>query len=96
MINPIYDRVVVRPLKPETVTGGGIVLTAGAEERPNEGLVLAVGCGRRTKEGVTIPLEVKVGDTVMYYLAAGQPVKIDGEEVLVLREDEIYAVVISD
>lgn len=94
--NPVQDRVVVRQVKVETVTTGGIVLSDAAAEKPTEGIVISAGPGRKTKLGVLIPLEVKAGDRVLYYKSAGQAVKVDGEEVLVLKEEEIYAVLEGD
>jgi chaperonin GroES len=89
---PIYDRVLVRVLQEEAVTAGGIVLPGEALEKPMRGLVLAVGEGKRNKEGVLIPLTVKENDVVMYNPVAAQAVKIGGEELIVLREDDLFAV----
>ena len=91
--NPVQDRIVTKPVKTETVTSGGIVITDKAAEKPSEAVVLAVGPGKKVKStGVVIAPEVAVGDRVLYYAGAGQHVKIDGEEVLILKEEEIYAV----
>jgi chaperonin GroES len=92
-INPIRDRILVKPLDAETVTKSGIVIPDAAKEKPNTGKVLGVGTGKLTEEGQTVPLIVKQGDTVMYSQYAGQKVKIDNEEHLILKEDEVMAIV---
>lgn len=89
---PVYDRVLVRVLEAEAVSAGGIVLPGEALEKPMRGLVLAVGGGKRNKDGVQIPLNIKANDVVMYNPVAAQAVKIDGEELIVLREEDIFAV----
>lgn len=89
---PIYDRILVRVLQEESVTAGGIVLPGEALKTPIRGLVLAVGEGKRTKDGVLIPLTVKENDVVMYNPVSAQPVKIGGEELIVLREEDIFAI----
>ena len=94
---PVQDRIVTKPAKAETVTAGGIVLSDKAAEKPSEAVVLAVGAGKKIKStGVVIPSELAVGDRVLYYAGAGQHIKIDGEEVLILKEEEIYAVIEGD
>jgi chaperonin GroES len=92
-VNPIRDRILVKPLDADTVTKSGIVIPDAAKEKPNTGKVLGVGSGKLTKEGQTIPLVVRQGDTVMYSQYAGQKVKIDNEEHLILTEDEVMAIV---
>jgi len=92
-VSVLGDRVLIKKLEAENKTAGGLVVLKGDDIQNPKGLVLKVGEGRTTKEGVIIPVSVKVNDTVMYYPNAGLPVKIDGEDLLVLREDEIYAVV---
>jgi chaperonin GroES len=87
------DRVLVRRLESENKSAGGLVVLTGDSVHTPKGVVLKVGEGRTTKAGVVIPLSVQVDDTVMYYPQAGIKVALDGEELLVLREDEIYAVV---
>ena len=89
----VHDRVIVIEDTAETVTTTGIVLTDGAAEKPAQGKVIAVGPGKRTKDGILIPLEVKVGDKVMYYRGAGSKVKLEGQLVLILKEEEIYVIV---
>lgn len=93
MVTILADRVLVRRIETEEKTAGGIVVTGSAIEPRYEGLVLKIGDGRTTKTGTLIPMSINVNDTVLYYPNAGLSVKIDGEELLVLREDEIYAVV---
>lgn len=90
------DRVLVRRLGVENTSTGGIVVLTGDDLHTPKGTVLKVGDGRTTKTGIVIPLSVQVNDTVMYYPQAGIKVSLDGEELLVLREDEIYAVVDND
>jgi chaperonin GroES len=91
MIKPLADRVVVKAIEREETTKGGIVIPDTAKERPQEGEVVAVGPGKY-EDGKRIPLEVKVGDRVLYAKYGGTEVKIDGEEYLVLRESDILAI----
>lgn len=92
-IKPLHDRLLVRPLDAETVTKSGIVIPDTAAEKPFTGKVLVVGHGRKSEDGKLIPLVVKEGDTVMYNQYAGQKVKIENDEHLILKEDEIMAIV---
>ncbi|HDN58402.1 MAG: co-chaperone GroES [Candidatus Neomarinimicrobiota bacterium] len=92
-VKPLADRVVVKPSEPEEKTSGGIILPDTAKERPQQGKVVAVGPGRVTDNGTKIPMEVKVGDTVLYGKYAGTEVLIDGEEHLIMRESDILAVI---
>ena len=92
-INPIRDRILIKPLDAETVTKSGIVIPEAAQEKPIQGKVLAVGTGKVTEEGQTVPLVVKQGDTVMYGKYSGQTVKIDNEEHVILKEDDVMAIV---
>lgn len=91
--SPVRDRMVVQLLEAATTTAGGIVIPDAATEKPNRGKVIAVGTGHLTKEGKVIPLEVKAGDTVLFGQHAGQNVKIDGQEYLILKEDDVMAVI---
>ena len=91
-IRPLHDRVVVRRKEEEEKTAGGIVLPGNAKEKPSQGEVLAVGNGRILENGDVRPLAVKVGDTVVFGQYAGNSVKIDGEELLIMSENEIYGV----
>jgi chaperonin GroES len=89
---PLHDRVVVRRLKAEEKTAGGIIIPDTAAEKPMEGEVIAAGAGARNETGAVVALDVKAGDRVLFGKWSGTEVKIDGEEYLVLREDEILAV----
>ena len=91
-IRPLHDRVVVRRKEEEEKTAGGIVLPGNAKEKPSQGEVIAVGNGRILDNGETRSLAVKVGDTVVFGQYAGNTVKIDGEELLIMSESEIYGV----
>ena len=90
-LEPLGDRIVVKPIAKEEVTKGGIVLPDTAKEKPQEGEVVAVGPGRMTEEGNRIALDVKVGDTVIYPKYSGTELKIEGEEYLIMRESEVLA-----
>ncbi len=93
-IKPLGDRILVKPLEPEEKTKGGIVLPDTAKEKPQEGKVVAVGKGKSTEEGKNVPLEVKVGDKVLYGKYSGTEITTkDGEEYLILREEDILAIV---
>lgn len=92
-IRPLHDRVVVRRKEEETTTASGIVLPGSATEKPTQGEVLAVGTGRIQSNGDVQALAVKVGDTVLFGQYSGQTVKIDGKELLIMKEDEIYGVI---
>ena len=92
-IRPLHDRVVVRRKEEETTTPGGIVLPGSAAEKPVQGEVLAVGKGKILENGDVRPLDVKVGDTVLFGKYSGTEVKINGEEVLVMREEDIVGVI---
>jgi chaperonin GroES len=90
-LQPLGDRVVVRPIEREEVTKSGIVLPDTAKEKPQEGKVLAVGPGRMADDGKRVAMDVKVGDEVLYVKYGGTEVKIDGEELMILRESDILA-----
>ncbi len=92
-LKPLADRVVVKPLSREKTPKSGIVLPDTVKEKPQEGKVLAVGVGRLLENGDRLAMEVKVGDTVIYSKYAGTEVKMEDEEVLVLRESDVLAVV---
>ena len=91
-IRPLHDRVVVRRMAEETTSAGGIVLPGSAAEKPDQGEIVAVGNGQITDNGVRA-LDVKVGDKVMFGKYAGTEVKVDGEELLVMKEEDIVAVI---
>ena len=92
-LNPLHDRVVVKRIEADTKTASGIFIPDNVAEKPDQGIVLAVGAGKRTNEGSVIPMTVAVNDKVLFGKFAGQAVKIKGEEVLILNEEEIYAVI---
>ncbi|WP_263770036.1 co-chaperone GroES [Propionivibrio soli] len=92
-IRPLHDRVIVKRLEEERKTASGIVIPDNAAEKPDQGQVLAVGPGKRDESGKYITPDVKVGDRVLFGKYAGQTVKVDGEEVLVMREEDIMGVV---
>ena len=91
-IRPLHDRVVVRRMEEETTSAGGIVLPGSAAEKPTQGEVVAVGNGQVTDSGVRA-LDVKVGDTVMFGQYAGTEIKVDGEDLLIMSENDIVAVI---
>ncbi|ACT49651.1 MULTISPECIES: co-chaperone GroES [Methylovorus] len=92
-IRPLHDRVIVKRLEEERKTASGIVIPDTAAEKPDQGEVIAVGPGKKDDSGKAIALDVKVGDKVLFGKYAGQAVKVNGEEVLVLREEDILGVV---
>jgi chaperonin GroES len=92
-IQPLYDRVVIRPIEEkEERTPSGIIIPDTAKEKPSEGEVIAVGEGRLLENGEIKPLKVKVGDKVIYSKYAGNDIVVDGEELIILREDDILAI----
>jgi len=92
-LKPLGDRVVVKPLEAEDKTKSGLVLPDTAKEKPQEGKVVSVGTGRLLDDGTVKKLEVKAGDRILYGKYAGTEVRIDGEDYLILREDDVLAVV---
>ena len=92
-IRPLYDRVVVRRSEEEQTSAGGIVLPGSAKEKPNQGEVLAVGEGKLLENGELRPVGVSVGDRVIFGQYAGNTVKVDGEELIILGESEIFGIV---
>lgn len=92
-IRPLHDRVIARRVDAEEKTAGGIIIPDTAKEKPIQGEVLAVGPGARDDSGRTMPMDVKVGDIVLFGKWAGTEVKLDGEEVLVLKESDIIGIV---
>jgi chaperonin GroES len=91
-LKPLGSRVVVEPLESEEVTAGGIVLPDTAKEKPQKGTILAVGPGDRDDDGDRIPMDVKVGDVVLYAKYSGTEIKVDGKKLLILRESDILAI----
>jgi chaperonin GroES len=94
-IRPLHDRVIVKRVDAERTTASGIVLPDSAGEKPDQGEVLAVGPGKRDENGKQVALDVKVGDRVLFGKYAGQAVKVDGQEVLVMREEDIMGVLVA-
>jgi chaperonin GroES len=92
-IRPLYDRVVIKRVEQQRKTASGIVIPDTAAEKPEQGEVVAVGSGKVLQDGTLRALEVKVGDQVLFGKYAGQTVKIDGEELLVMREDDVMGIV---
>ncbi len=92
-LNPLADRVIVRPNEAEEKTKGGIILPDTAKEKPVEGTVVAAGPGKVADDGKQIKMEVKVGDKVLYGKYSGTEVTIDGEEYLIMRESDIFAII---
>ena len=90
-LQPLADRLVVKPIEKEEVTKGGIVLPDTAREKPQEGKVIAVGPGRLSEDGKRLAMDVKVGDIVVYAKYGGTEIKIDDEELIILRESDILA-----
>jgi len=92
-IRPLHDRVIVRRMEEERTSAGGIVIPDSAAEKPIQGEVVAVGNGKILENGEVRPLDVKVGDKVLFSKYGGTEIKIDGEELLVMREDDITGVI---
>ena len=92
-LRPLHDRIIVTRIEEEDRTAGGIIIPDTAKEKPQQGKVLAVGNGRLMEKGEIIPLTVKEGDRVLFAKYAGSDVKVEGEELLIMREDDILAIV---
>ena len=92
-VRPLHDRIIVKRLEEEEKTKGGIIIPDTAKEKPIEGKVIAVGDGKIKEDGTKIPLEVKKGDRVLFAKYAETEIKIDGEEHLMMREDDILAII---
>jgi chaperonin GroES len=90
---PLHDRVVVRRLKQDEKTAGGIIIPDTAQEKPMEGEIIAAGAGARNETGALVPLDVKVGDRVLFGKWSGTEVKIDGEELMIMKESDIRGVI---
>ena len=91
-IRPLQDRIVVKRLEGESKTKGGIIIPDTAKEKPIEGKVVAVGSGKVTKDGKVRPVDVKIGDVVLFGKYSGTEIKLDGEEHVLIREDDVLAV----
>ena len=92
-LKPLADRVIVRPLEADEKTAGGLYIPDTAKEKPQQGEVVAVGPGKISDDGKNIPMEVKVGDKVLYGKYSGTEVSSDGEDFLIMRENDIFAIV---
>jgi len=92
-VRPLHDRLIVQRLEEEEKTKGGIIIPDTAKEKPIEGKVIAVGAGRIKKNGTKMPLEIKKGDRVLYAKYAGTEIKMAGEEYLMMKEDDILAII---
>ena len=90
---PLHDRVLVRRLEGETKTAGGVIIPDTAQEKPQEGEIVAVGTGARSEDGKVTPLDVKKGDRVLFGKWSGTEVKVDGEELLIMKESDIMGVI---
>ncbi len=92
-LKPLGNRIVVEPIEQEEMTAGGIVLPETAKEKPQKGKVLSIGPGDRDEEGKRIPMDVSVGDTVLFAKYSGTEIKLDGKKLLILRETDLLAIV---
>ena len=94
-LRPLHDRVIVKRLEEERKTASGIVIPDTAAEKPDQGEVLAVGPGKKNEDGKLFPVDVKVGDKVLFGKYAGSTVRVDGDELLVMREEDIMGVLVA-
>jgi chaperonin GroES len=92
-IRPLQDRVIVKRLDEEQKTAGGIIIPDTAKEKPQKGEIVAAGPGKKTEDGKVLPLDVKAGDKVLFAKYAGTEIKVEGEELLMMREDDIMGVI---
>jgi len=92
-IRPLHDRIIVERIEEETTTASGIIIPDSAKEKPQEGTVIAVGKGKVTEDGKVLPLDVKVGDKILFGKYSGTDIKIEGNEYLMMREDDVLGVV---
>ncbi len=92
-VRPLHDRIIVKRIEEQEQKIGGIIIPDTAKEKPQQGKVEAVGKGKIKDDGTVLPLDVKVGDTILFGKYSGQDIKIDGEEYLIMREDEVLAIV---
>jgi len=91
-LRPLQDRIIVKRVEEETMTAGGIFIPETAKEKPQKGEVVAVGHGKKTEDGKVVPIDVKVGEKVLFGKYAGTEIKIEGQEYLIMREDDILGV----
>lgn len=92
-IRPLHDRVLVEPLQADQKTAGGVIIPDTAQEKPMQGKIVACGAGAKTDDGKLIPLDVKKGDTVLYGKWSGTEVKVDGKDLLIMKETDIMGIV---
>jgi chaperonin GroES len=92
---PLYDRILVERVESEEITKGGIIVPDTAKEKPQQGKVIAVGHGKRLEDGKLIPLEVKAGDTILFGKYSGSEIKVEGNEYLIMKEDDVLGLVES-
>lgn len=90
---PLHDRIIVKRMEEETKTAGGLFIPDSAKEKPQRGEIVAAGKGRVTDDGKVLPLDVKVGDKVLFAKYAGTEIKLSGEEYLMMREEDVFAVI---
>ena len=91
-VRPLHDRILIKRIEEKETVKGGIIIPDSAKEKPQEGQVIAVGNGKKTEEGKVIPLDVKAGDRILFGKYSGAEIKIDDQEYLILREDEVLGV----
>ncbi|KAF0220805.1 MAG: chaperonin [Geobacteraceae bacterium] len=91
-LRPLQDRIIVKRVEEETKTAGGIFIPETAKEKPQQGEIIAVGNGKKTEDGKVLPIDLKVGDKVLFGKYAGTEIKLDGEDYLIMREDDILGV----
>ena len=94
-IRPLHDRIIVERIEEGEQKVGGIIIPDSAKEKPQQGKVIAVGKGKVEKDGKVTPLDVKVGDTILFGKYSGQEIKLDGDEYLIMREEEVLGVIVS-
>jgi chaperonin GroES len=92
-VRPLHDRILIKRVEEKETVKGGIIIPDTAKEKPQEGEVIAVGGGKKTEEGKVIPLDVKAGDRILFGKYSGTEIKIDEEEFLIIREDEVLGVI---
>ena len=92
-IRPLYDRIVIKRIEEQETVKGGIIIPDTAKEKPQEGEVVAVGRGKRLEDGKLVPLDVKAGDRILFGKYSGSEIKVDGEEFLIMREDDVLGVI---
>jgi len=92
-LKPLADRVVVKPIEAAELKKGGIIIPDTAKEKPMEGEIMEVGTGRKTDEGKILPMEVNKGDRILYGKYSGTEVEVDGDELLIMRESDIFAII---